>query len=174
MLHIKNPLILLLLRSLSCLLRLCAFCYCCPWPLLLASANSESYKTLINAVEFRLDDLFCQKLLGPRRSATLTFPSLLPSAMKLWRLCFYTCVSVHRGGLPQCMLGYHPPGPGTPPGTRYPPKDQAPPRDQTPPPPGTRHPPQTRHTPRSRRLLLRTARILLECILVKNGASSIE
>ena len=51
------------------------------------------------------------------------------------------------GGLPQCILGYHPPPradtprPGTPP-------------DQAPPPPD------------QRRLLLRTVRILLECILV--------
>ena len=35
---------------------------------------------------------------------------LLPSATKLRRVCFYTCLSVHRGGgVPQCMLGYHPP-----------------------------------------------------------------
>ena len=33
----------------------------------------------------------------------------LPSATKLRRLCFYTCLSVHRGGVPQCMLGYHTP-----------------------------------------------------------------
>ena len=44
--------------------------------------------------------------------------------------------SVQRGGLPQCMLGYTPPG-------------------QTP--PGQTHPP-------SRQLLLRTVRTLLECI----------
>ena len=53
----------------------------------------------------------------------------------------YLCVCP-QGGLPQCMLGYHP----------LP--------EQTPPlPPGTSH-------LSSRRLLLRTARILLECILV--------
>ena len=59
------------------------------------------------------------------------------------------------------------------------PTDQAPPRTRHPlsgPPPWTRHPPgadppRTRHPPEetppaSRRLLLRTARILLECILV--------
>ena len=67
------------------------------------------------------------------------------------------CHSVHRGGLPQCMLGYHappeqtpPPGPGTPP-------------EQTP--PQSRHPPGAGTSP-SRRLLLRTVRILMECILV--------
>ena len=63
----------------------------------------------------------------------------------LRRLCFYTCLSfcpqgcLVRGGLPQCMLGYHPPGPGIPRS-----QDQAPPRPGTPPepdtPPGTRHP----------------------------------
>ena len=48
--------------------------------------------------------------------------------------------SVHGGGLPQCMLGYHPPWdqaplpwdqapprPGPQPGSRHPPQDQAPP-----------------------------------------------
>ena len=37
----------------------------------------------------------------------------LPSATKLRRLCFYSCLSVHGRGLPQCMLGCHPPLPGT-------------------------------------------------------------
>ena len=61
------------------------------------------------------------------------------------------------GGLPQCMLGYHPQGPGTPlgpgthpeqtphpgpgtPQTRHPPCDQAS--------PGGRHPPSTLHAGR--------------------------
>ena len=68
---------------------------------------------------------------------------LLPPATKLGQGNIFTgiCDSVHRGGLPQCMLGCHPrtrhsPRPGTP-------QDQAPPRpgtwDQAP--PGTRHPP---------------------------------
>ena len=55
------------------------------------------------------------------------------------------CLSTGGGGLPQCMLGYQPPGPDTPlgpdpPGTRHPPQDQATP-------PGTRHPPKTRYLP---------------------------
>ena len=79
-------------------------------------------------------------------------------------------VILFTGGLPQCMVGYHPPGTDTPPGgdtpldhtpldqappdqtpqTRHlpdqaPPLDQAPPPDQTPP---NRHPPKGRHTPR--------------------------
>ena len=52
--------------------------------------------------------------------------------------CFYTCVSVHGGGLPQCMLGYHPPGPETPPGPGTLPL----PADTLPPGPGT---PRSRH-----------------------------
>ena len=66
---------------------------------------------------------------------------ILTSATKLRRLCFYTCLSVHRGGLPQCILGYHllpqeqaPPTPGSrqPPGADTPlgadtPQEQAPP-----------------------------------------------
>ena len=59
-----------------------------------------------------------------------------------------------RGGLPQCMLGYHPPGADDPA------PEQAPPGAD--PPPGTGTP------PRERRPLLRTVRILLECILVTN------
>ena len=49
-----------------------------------------------------------------------------------------------RGGLPQCMLGYHPPPRPDPPGTRHPPPGPGTPLDQTPP---TRHPPRTRHPP---------------------------
>ena len=65
--------------------------------------------------------------------------SLLPSATKLRRLCFYTCLSVilFTGGVPGQVPpgqvhrpGRYTPGPGTPLGTRY-----------TPPPPGTRYTP---------------------------------
>ena len=42
---------------------------------------------------------------------TATATAHLPPAKRsLRRLCFYTCLSVHRGGLPHCMLGYTPPG----------------------------------------------------------------
>ena len=95
------------------------------------------------------------------------------------------------GCLPQCMLGRHPcpmgrhppwaPTPGqtpptpwqTPPLGRHLPGQIPPPADnplgrqplgQTPPSPA--NPPPGRHPPTSRRLLLRTVRILLECILV--------
>ena len=55
-------------------------------------------------------------------------PVFLPSATKLRRLCFYTCLSVHRGeylGRYPPWDQVHPPGPGTdPPGTRYTPRDQ--------------------------------------------------
>ena len=64
------------------------------------------------------------------------------------------CHSVHGGGLPQCMMGYHPP-------TRHPP------RPGTPPGPG---PPRTRHPPAQSMLgdtvNARAVRILLECNLV--------
>ena len=85
--------------------------------------------------------------------------------------------SVHRGG--STWAGT--PGPGTPPRTRYPPlgpgtlPDQVHPRDQVPPrqvhppgpdtPPGQVLPQQVPPNPNTR-LLLRTVRILLECILV--------
>ena len=99
--------------------------------------------------------------------------TLLLPANKVRRLCFYTCVSVHRGestwaGTPPDQvppwdqvhpLGpgtpwdqVHAPGPGTPSGTRY-------------------TPPWTRYTPRWQCMLgdtgnKRAVRILLECILV--------
>ena len=65
----------------------------------------------------------------------------------------FTPVCLSTGGdLPQCMLGYHPPPPrSSHPPSRHPPGAGTP--EQAPPPP-------------SRRLLLRTVRILLECILV--------
>ena len=61
------------------------------------------------------------------------------------------CHSVHGGGGGSASVhaGIPPPGAGP-----------QPPWEQTPPPPGSRH-------PSSRRLLLRTVRILLECILVR-------
>ena len=59
--------------------------------------------------------------------------------------------SVHSGGggLPQCMLGYHPPGADTPPQQQTPPQTR-PPWEQTPARADTTTPPQTRHSPRSR------------------------
>ena len=62
------------------------------------------------------------------------------------------CLSTGGGGLPQCMLGYHPLGAGTPPGPGTHPGDQAPPWTRHPPRPGTprsRHPRPggTRHPP---------------------------
>ena len=80
--------------------------------------------------------------------------------------------SVHRGGLPQCMLGYHhPPPPGSrPPWEQTPPhpRDQNPqdqtPLEQTPPPDQTPAPgSRLQHTVNER-----PVRILLECILVFN------
>ena len=87
--------------------------------------------------------------------------TLVTARKRLRRLCFYTCLSVcPQRGLPECMLGYHLPGPGTPkdqaaPGADIPrsrlPLDQAPPGTRYPPGPGTpssRHPqPPTPHPP---------------------------
>ena len=107
------------------------------------------------------------------------FP-FLPAATKLGQGNVFTgvCDSVHRGGLPQCMLGYHhppeqttPPGPDPPgadtPRSRHPQDQSPPPWEQTPleqtpplgadPPPGSR----LRHTVNER-----PVHILLECILV--------
>ena len=76
---------------------------------------------------------------------------LLPSTTKLRRLCFYTCLSVHRGVCLSACWDTTPPGAGTPmeqipPGTKHPLSRHS---------PGTRHPlgpdpPRTRHTPGSR------------------------
>ena len=64
---------------------------------------------------------------------------LLPSATKLRRSCFYTCLSVRGGGSASVHAGILPP---------------------------------QEHTSPSRWLLLRTVRILLECILVRNFISA--
>ena len=92
-----------------------------------------------------------------------------------------------QGGLPNCMLGYHPPGtrgrhpPGqTPPSGQTPPGQTAPgPETDTPPPPGQtplgKHAPSGQTTPLGRHPLhsacwdtvnKRAVRIPLECILV--------
>ena len=76
----------------------------------------------------------------------------------LRRLCFYTCLSVilfKEGCLPQCMMGYIPPAPGS---RRPPRRKQALPGKQTPSQeavtpweadtlPGSSHPPGSRHAP---------------------------
>ena len=72
----------------------------------------------------------------------LKIMGFLPSATKLRRLCFYTCLSVHREAVPGQVPPQdqvhpqtrYPPGPGTPPMTRYTPHGQV-------------HPPRTRYTP---------------------------
>ena len=87
---------------------------------------------------------------------------LLPSATKLRRLCFYTCLSFcsHERGV--CLSACW--------DTTPPPREQAPPDqaslwDQTVP-LGPGIPPGPGTPPKQRRLLLRMVRILLECILV--------
>ena len=96
----------------------------------------------------------------------------LPAATKLGQGNVFTgvCDSVNReGGLPQCMLGYHPPWEQTPPpgaDTHTPPGPDSPPWEQT-------HPlrdqtPLGADTPLEQTLPVnkRPVRILLECILV--------
>ena len=104
----------------------------------------------------------------------------LPSATKLRRLCFYRRLSVHKVGGGVCLSACW----DTTPQKQTPPKKQTPPQEQTPPraaeqtPPKSRHPPEADTPPKSRhppkeadtpppeiRPLLRTVRILLECIL---------
>ena len=74
------------------------------------------------------------KLLIPvadlRGAPCAPLPSPLPSAMKLQRLCFYRCLSVHRGVCLSACWDTTPRGPGTttpsPPGPGIPP-EQTPP-----------------------------------------------
>ena len=84
-------------------------------------------------------------------------PPFLPAATKLGQgniftsVCQEFCPQGEGGGcLPQCMLGYTPPGPGTPPWSRppkaEPPRPGTPPGADTPPPDQAHHPPRTRHT----------------------------
>ena len=79
----------------------------------------------------------------PQRKPSLPQVKFLPSATKLRRLCFYRRLSVHGGGGVCLSTGWDttPPHPGA----------------DTPPPPGADTAPE-------RRPLLRTVRILLECI----------
>ena len=115
-----------------------------------------------------------QSLDGHWRFVTTIHP-LLPSAMKLRRLCFYRCLSVHGVGwgcLLQYILGYHTPwsrhplGADTPradtPQSRPPRAD--PPRVDTPPEqtPPRKQTPLRADTPPEILSLLRTVRILLE------------
>ena len=63
-------------------------------------------------------------------------PLSLPSTMKLRRLCFYTCLSVHGGGVCLVHAGIPPPGSRQPPRSRHPPGadtplEQTPPHQQT-------------------------------------------
>ena len=59
-----------------------------------------------------------------------TITSLITARKRsLRRLCFHRCVSVHEGGLPQCMLGYHPPCQGDLPRSPLP---RRPPSKETP------------------------------------------
>ena len=77
------------------------------------------------------------------------------------------CDSVNRGGLPQCMLGYHPLGRKHPPtpqeGSTHTPGKEAPP-------PERQHPPWEGSTPPRHTVNKWPVHILLECILVLQDA----
>ena len=111
---------------------------------------------------------YCKRVTNRVRFAKQSLPFFLPSATKLRRLCFYTCLSFcSQGEVPghvsHPLTRYIPsgpgtppgtytpcPGPGTPPGTRYtpwagtPPLGPGTPQDQVQP-PGTRYTPQQAH-----------------------------
>ena len=128
----------------------------------------------------------------PRTASAVgsTHPTGMHSCYQLqrsWAKAIFSQASVHRDGLPQCMLGYAPPGPDLywdqTPQTRHPP-DQTPwtrhPQEQTPPTPRPDtlweqtlpgpDPPRADPTPPGSRLQHtvngRPVRILLECILI--------
>ena len=106
--------------------------------------------------------------------------TLLPAATKLGQgnICTGVCLSTGggEGCLPQCMLGYTPPGADPPPRSRHPPWSRQTPPEQTPTPPDQADPlgadplrPGRPPPPRSRlqhTVNERPVRILLECILV--------
>ena len=119
-------------------------------------------------------------------AARTTTGRFLPSATKLRRLCFYRCLSVHRGGsIPACIAGggcylsmhyrWYPSMPcNRSPGGCLVPEGSALRGllQGVPAPTGGRGGVGDR--PESRRLLLRTVRILLECILVSTCVSFIK
>ena len=80
------------------------------------------------------------------------------------------CHSVHRGGLPQCMLGYPPGSDSTPPDQADTPQTRHPPDQADPPWTRHHHPPDKADGPSRSRLqhavYERPVSILLECILV--------
>ena len=69
------------------------------------------------------------------------------------------CHSVHMGGLPQCILGYPPPGSRhpPPPSRHHHPQEQIPPWEEIPPGSRHNHPPPPTHPARSRHQPLRSA-----------------
>ena len=62
---------------------------------------------------------------------TYVIQAFLPSATKLRRFCFYSCLSVHSGGSASVQVGIPipPPGPGTPLRTRHPSRTRHPPQE---------------------------------------------
>ena len=133
-----------------------------------SSRNKASMKVVLNVCHGPME-----LLLHKVYSHVMKFrPSLifrlisLPSATELRRLCFYRCLSVHRGGVPAPRGGSASVHAGTPPAKetptpRRPPKET--PHQGDPP---AKETPLPRRSPPERRPLLRMVRILLECILV--------
>ena len=146
----------------------------CPW-------LSSGYDALLDSERLGFDPHFRQRTFSDRVTYSTHCYSNYRPQWSCGQSNIFTpvCHSVHRGVLPQCMLGYPPEqtpprGPDQPPRTRCP-KAQ-PPGADTPPrvdPPGTRppgpDPPWSRH-PLGNRLqhtvYERSVSILLECILV--------
>ena len=92
-------------------------------------------------------------------------PAIITVRNEVAKVMFLQAFVCSQGGgwgcLPQCMLGYHTPQSRHPPGSRYPPGAD--------PPTGADTPQLGADTPLPEiRPLLRTVRILLECILVCN------
>ena len=177
----------------------------CPWPTFLSTYQVSKISLVDLAGSERADSTGAKgtrlkeganinkslTTLGKVISALAEVVSLLPPANEVWGKVIFSvaCVknSVHMGGLPQYMLGYHPTPPlqdQAPPGHRHPPRSRPHPGAGT---PGTRHPPradtlpgadtpQSRHplgpgTPLAQCMLgdtvnKRAVCILLECNLV--------
>ena len=135
-------------------------------------------KLLRRHFDVKLEDIFSTECTKVKVNKTgilhILEMEFLPPATKLGQGYIFTgvCDSVHRGGLPQCMLGYHPLGADTPPEQAHPPRSRHPPRAGTP--PGSRHPhPPRPGTPQAQSMLGdmlngRAVRVLLECNLVQN------
>ena len=123
------------------------------------SWTSDSLHLLFNWIGQRIDLLLSS---DPKQVISMRQIEFFTISIEFAKVMFLHPSVCPQGGVPQCMLGYHPP------------QDQAPrPWDQAPP-SGTRHPPLGPDLPGPGTLprdqappRVRTVRILLECILVQ-------